>query len=101
MLEKYGALCIGSVGEPPKEGASASSAAAATVDDDDRTFGDMVPFGDPSWYVKLNPHDRRLSIGNAMTTTDTLVTLCYLLIKTGTRIGTALTTETRIAESAS
>ncbi|KAF9296345.1 hypothetical protein BGZ74_010381, partial [Mortierella antarctica] len=48
VLEKYGALCIGSVGEPPKEGTPV--AAAVSADDDDRTFGDMIPFGDPSWY---------------------------------------------------
>lgn len=99
VLEKYGALCIGSVGEPPKEGASVS--AVACVDDDDRTFGDMVPFGDPSWYVKLIPHNQRLSIDDAMITTNTPFTLYSLTIKTGTRTGTALTTETRIAESAS
>lgn len=99
MLEKYGALCIGSVGEPPKESASVSAAVADG--DDERTFGDMVPFGDPSWYVKLIPHNQRLSIDDAMTTTNTPSTLYSLMIKTGTRTGTALTTETRIAESAS
>ncbi|KAF9430584.1 hypothetical protein BGZ94_005918 [Podila epigama] len=48
VLEKYGALCIGSIGEPPKEDAAAADTPSS--DDDDRTFGDMVPFGDPSWY---------------------------------------------------
>lgn len=47
VLEKYGALCIGVIGEAPKDGPAPS--AAAVVDDDDRTFGDMIPFGDPSW----------------------------------------------------
>ncbi|KAG0005759.1 hypothetical protein BGZ80_005888 [Entomortierella chlamydospora] len=49
VLEKYGALCIGVVGEPPKAGAEAP--AEAPVDDDDEMqFGEMIPFGDPSWY---------------------------------------------------
>ncbi|KAG0030499.1 hypothetical protein BGZ82_007406 [Podila clonocystis] len=48
VLEKYGALCIGVIGEAPKDGPP--SAAAAAIEDDDRTFGEMIPFGDPSWY---------------------------------------------------
>ncbi|KAF9401248.1 hypothetical protein BGX21_002269 [Mortierella sp. AD011] len=47
VLEKYGALCIGNLGEPPKEAPAAQS---APTDDDEFQFGDMVPFGDPSWY---------------------------------------------------
>ncbi|KAF9585682.1 hypothetical protein BGW38_001235 [Lunasporangiospora selenospora] len=49
VLEKHGALCIGVIGEPPKEGA-AESAAEAASEDDERQFGEMIPFGDPSWY---------------------------------------------------
>ncbi|KAG0253043.1 hypothetical protein DFQ27_007711 [Actinomortierella ambigua] len=48
VLEKYAHFCIGSVGEPPKEVAAPSATAA--IDDDGRIFGDMIPFGDPSWY---------------------------------------------------
>jgi len=55
VLEKYGALCIGAIGEAPKEGGAAPAAASAVADDDDEMqFGDMVPFGDPSWYVSLS-----------------------------------------------
>jgi len=51
VLEKYGALCIGSVGEAPKEGAAAAAASDASADEDEFQFGEMIPFGDPSWYV--------------------------------------------------
>ena len=54
VLEKYGALCIGVVGEEPQAGASAPAAAASSNDDDDMQFGEMIPFGDPSWYVVFN-----------------------------------------------
>ncbi|KAF9434229.1 hypothetical protein BGZ76_008354 [Entomortierella beljakovae] len=47
VLGKYGALCIGAVGEPPQEGAAPVE---ASVDDDEFQFGEMIPFGDPSWY---------------------------------------------------
>ena len=47
VLEKYGALCVGSIGEPPKAGAAAEPAVSA--EDDEFQFGDMIPFGDPSW----------------------------------------------------
>ncbi|KAF9136238.1 hypothetical protein BGW39_003683 [Mortierella sp. 14UC] len=51
VLEKYGALCIGVIGEAPKVGGAAPAADAAPVDEDDELqFGEMVPFGDPSWY---------------------------------------------------
>ncbi|KAF9341555.1 hypothetical protein BGZ91_006633 [Linnemannia elongata] len=50
VLEKYGALCIGVIGEAPKEGGAAPTAAAPVDDDDELQFGEMVPFGDPSWY---------------------------------------------------
>lgn len=49
VLEKYGALCIGVIGEAPKEGGAAPTAAAPVDDDDELQFGEMVPFGDPSW----------------------------------------------------
>ncbi|KAF9143826.1 hypothetical protein BGX30_014671 [Mortierella sp. GBA39] len=50
VLEKYGALCIGSIGEPPKAGAEEDSSAAVSVEDDEFQFGEMIPYGDPSWY---------------------------------------------------
>ena len=49
VLEKYGALCIGSVGEPPKAGTEETS--AVSVEDDEFQFGEMIPYGDPSWYI--------------------------------------------------
>ncbi|KAF9927815.1 hypothetical protein FBU30_002860 [Linnemannia zychae] len=48
VLEKYGALCIGTVGEPPKAGAE--QAPTENVEDDEFQFGEMIPYGDPSWY---------------------------------------------------
>ncbi|ORZ02043.1 acyl-CoA dehydrogenase/oxidase [Lobosporangium transversale] len=51
VLEKYGALCIGVIGEPPKDGAvEPSGESHANVEDDEFQFGEMIPFGDPSWY---------------------------------------------------
>ncbi|KAF9955402.1 hypothetical protein BGZ65_003410 [Modicella reniformis] len=50
VLEKYGALCIGVIGEAPKEAAPEAEQAADDDDDDEMQFGEMVPFGDPSWY---------------------------------------------------
>jgi hypothetical protein len=50
VLEKYGALCIGVVGEAPQAGEAASAGSpAAAADDDEMQFGEMIPFGDPSW----------------------------------------------------
>ncbi|KAF9426462.1 hypothetical protein BGZ94_006489 [Podila epigama] len=49
VLEKYGALCIGVIGEPPKDG-PAPAATESSEYDDEKTFGEMIPFGDPSWY---------------------------------------------------
>ncbi|KAG0210557.1 hypothetical protein BGX28_009193 [Mortierella sp. GBA30] len=68
VLEKYGALCIGIIGEPPKGGAivaTTESAQSTATDDDELQFGDMVPFGDPSWYQQwgspyYNESHRRL-----------------------------------------
>ncbi|KAF9898280.1 hypothetical protein BX616_004253 [Lobosporangium transversale] len=50
VLKNYGALCIGVIGEPPKENVEAAPASTANDEDDEMQFGDMVPFGDPSWY---------------------------------------------------
>ncbi|KAF9959311.1 hypothetical protein BGZ72_009888 [Mortierella alpina] len=66
VLEKYGDLCIGVIGEPPKDNAPAAAAENTTsAEDDELQFGDMVPFGDPSWYQQwgspyYNDSHRRL-----------------------------------------
>ncbi|KAF9436573.1 hypothetical protein BGZ76_003587 [Entomortierella beljakovae] len=52
VLEKYGSLCIGSVGEPPVDLPAAQP--AVSDDDDEFQFGEMIPFGDPSWYQQWN-----------------------------------------------
>jgi predicted heme/steroid binding protein len=51
-LDKYGpALYIGDVGKPPSAVSGGSSTSAADVDGSDlEPFGELVPFGDPSWY---------------------------------------------------
>ncbi|KAG0307865.1 hypothetical protein BGZ98_009582, partial [Dissophora globulifera] len=41
VLEKYGALCIGNFGEPPKAGAVEAASADASEEDDEMQFGEM------------------------------------------------------------
>ncbi|KAG0054774.1 hypothetical protein BGZ83_010450 [Gryganskiella cystojenkinii] len=50
VLEKYGALCIGVIDGAPQSGEAAPAATSSTADDDEMQFGEMIPFGDPSWY---------------------------------------------------
>ncbi|KAG0222665.1 hypothetical protein BGX31_008966, partial [Mortierella sp. GBA43] len=53
VLEKHGALCIGTIdGDSKEEGTESvpEPAAVPAADDDEMRFGDMTPFGDPSWY---------------------------------------------------
>jgi alkylation response protein AidB-like acyl-CoA dehydrogenase/predicted heme/steroid binding protein len=55
ILEKYGPqFYIGDVGA--KEPAEKSGGAAGGDGDDGQFFGDLVPYGDPSWYSYASPY---------------------------------------------
>lgn len=42
-MEKYNNLCIGEVKKAEKE--------VSQISTDDELFGELIPFGDPSWYT--------------------------------------------------
>ena len=49
VLNKYKRLKIGTIGEPKQE-IKSSSSDNKKGGLSDRVFGDLVPYGDPSWY---------------------------------------------------